>query len=486
MDGAGRSTVGIMAVNKANLIAWEPEDDTVPSASVVSAPVTAPKPVSQDEERRQDDDEIVQSRNVIAQRDISSAEVDEAFVPPNLPVVDDSVVAKAVLASVPAVQATEPATGGDADLDALQAAMAKRNVVSAQSDALVNALTAPSRSPLDEAVDQAVSECGISMSDPEMQKRFQLLVQLYFRDLRDRLETLSKLTMPIASGGVGMTDSEAEGAMKTLSQKNLLFHAVGLAHVKEGKEQYVAARVADTTAREELTVKKDTDSQDRAFERATGRSIPIPPRLLVPPKAILVTAVAKDMESVVVKSVIEPVVAPIVVPVPISANMPSQSVFQKPPNAVTPAPTIPAVKPTLDVPKSSVPTAPPIPVQKVVPSMSDVSGAPQRLTGPVEELRSTTLVDFRRLSRDPREALLKLRDKIDLLAEQSFEMKTRGIKAWQESEVQKTYLDILKASLEGIPVGDVIAKRTETNVPTLTKEEFDAVRVFNREVRFGS
>lgn len=96
-----------------------------------------------------------------------------------------------------------------------------------------------------------------------------------------------------------------------------------------------------------------------------------------------------------------------------------------------------------------------------------------------------TVKDFRRLSRDPHEATLKLRDKIDLLVEQSFEIKTAGIKAWQDSEVNRLYLSMLRASLEGKPILDVIAEKEGKNEPVLTKAEFDAVMELNRKLRFG-
>ena len=93
--------------------------------------------------------------------------------------------------------------------------------------------------------------------------------------------------------------------------------------------------------------------------------------------------------------------------------------------------------------------------------------------------------DFRRLSKEPREATLKIKDKIDLLEDQGFEVKTQGVKAWQDSEVNKLYLDTLRKSLEGKPVTEVIAERELAGEPTLNKAEFDSVMELNRKLRFG-
>ncbi|MEA3249552.1 MAG: hypothetical protein U9Q03_04305 [Patescibacteria group bacterium] len=89
------------------------------------------------------------------------------------------------------------------------------------------------------------------------------------------------------------------------------------------------------------------------------------------------------------------------------------------------------------------------------------------------------------MSKDPNEATLKIKDKIDLLENQSFSHKTAGIEAWRESPTNKLYLDILRQSLEGIPVVDVIGKMEEAGKEVLTKVEFDSIMALNRTLRFG-
>jgi len=116
--------------------------------------------------------------------------------------------------------------------------------------------------------------------------------------------------------------------------------------------------------------------------------------------------------------------------------------------------------------------------------MADVVASP-RLTGPIEELRNMTLQDFIRLSKDPKEATLKIKDKIDLLEEQSFDLKNQAVKAWHECEPSRLYLEILRTSLDGKPVTDVIAERNAKGEKSLTKEQFDAVMALNRILRFG-
>jgi hypothetical protein len=142
---------------------------------------------------------------------------------------------------------------------------------------------------------------------------------------------------------------------------------------------------------------------------------------------------------------------------------------------------MPPVSPTPT--SASTPTAPSKPGKPVV---SDVKPTARKLVGPVEELRSLTLKDFRRLSKEPKEATLKIKDKLDLLGdEQSFEVKTQGMKAWRESTLNKLYLEILRRSLEGQPISKVIVDMEDKGEETLTKPEFDAIMKMNREIRFG-
>ena len=115
--------------------------------------------------------------------------------------------------------------------------------------------------------------------------------------------------------------------------------------------------------------------------------------------------------------------------------------------------------------------------------MEDVAYKP-RLVGPVEELRELTLVDFRRLSPQAKVTADKIYAKIELLAEESYEKKIAGIKAWQESEVNKMYLGLLNESVDrAMPVQKMIEERQGAGRPTLTYEEFKTVMELNRRLR---
>lgn len=325
---------------------------------------------------------------------------------------------------------------------------------------------------LDGMVDEAVSIVGVSFPDEDIKKRFRTLVSLYFRDLRDQLETTSKFTMPVASGGMGMNDAEAERVMGMLKMKNDEFHSLMDGRAADGKARYVRERAEKVLTETEKDVQKDQAQIDEIYQNLLKKGGAAPPTTAAPaaprepaalPKIVPIRTPGKPLPA-------EPSASQPAAPAPVPSV---------PPPAAAPAP-----QPAAPV---TPPAAPAMPSGQLParPTVSDVKFV-HKLTGPVEELRALQVKDFRRLSKDPREATLKIKDKIDLLEDtQSFEVKTQGIKAWQDSEVNKLYLDILRKSLEGKPVNDVIAEREAKGEPTLNKAEFDAVMELNRKLRFG-
>jgi len=422
--------------------------------------------------------------------------------------------------------------------------------------------------------DEAMSVIGIPFDDEDMRRRFHTIVESYFNDLRDGIETRSKLILAKPSGGMGMTDGQADRVMGTLTVKQAEFEAAMRERLQTEKKAFVAQRAEkQLTERDDFEREEKTDL-DRRYAKLTGTELPVlsgvegPPEAkpAAPPKIIPVVqepkkpvaaglapaqgsvaaglapaqgsvaaglapaqgsvaaglapapkpqasvqpspnlqasslqppAPTKDSFDGFFKEAEKPVspspqpspaggrgstgegINP-VAPKPLaSAPRTSRSASVQGRPSVPPAPAPVATKPVESVTR----TSPPAPVSgKFV--VSDVKSAPTRLTGPVEEIRSISVRDFRHLSKIPTEATLRIKDKIDLLEEQSFPQKTAGIAAWRESPTNKLYLDILRQSLEGIPVADIIGKMEAEGKETLTKAEFDSIMGLNRMLRFG-
>lgn len=119
------------------------------------------------------------------------------------------------------------------------------------------------------------------------------------------------------------------------------------------------------------------------------------------------------------------------------------------------------------------------------PMVDDVRLQPSMVMGPVDELRAMDLLEFRRLSTNPVQAANRIKDKIDLLAEESVTKQAEGIQAFKESPVNKIYLDLGNESIAtGQPVVDLIAGLLQRGTPTLTVEEFNAITDLNKQIRY--
>ncbi|HPI67282.1 MAG TPA: hypothetical protein PKZ16_01945 [bacterium] len=108
-----------------------------------------------------------------------------------------------------------------------------------------------------------------------------------------------------------------------------------------------------------------------------------------------------------------------------------------------------------------------------------------RLMGPTEELGSITLENFRAWGKNIKEIMTKIKDKIDLLTDESYEKRAEGINHWRLSPVYQEYLMIGRKSVEtGQGVEDVINQKQMAHQPTLTLEEFQAIADLNEELTY--
>ncbi len=119
------------------------------------------------------------------------------------------------------------------------------------------------------------------------------------------------------------------------------------------------------------------------------------------------------------------------------------------------------------------------------PLVDDVRLQPSMVMGPIDELRAMDALEFRRLSPDPAQAARRMKDKIELLAEESITKQAEGIDAFKQSPINMLYLELGNESIaSGKPVSTVIAERQATGTPTLSEAEFDAISDLNKQLRF--
>jgi len=121
---------------------------------------------------------------------------------------------------------------------------------------------------------------------------------------------------------------------------------------------------------------------------------------------------------------------------------------------------------------------------KPKPTMNDVV-AEKRLMGPMDELRSMRLVDFRRLGTSTSERLQKVKNHIEELEEESFAKKVEAIQAWRSNPIYRMYVQIGSQSLMGTQtVADVIKEKQEKGEEVLTQDEFEQLTDFNKKLKY--
>lgn len=273
----------------------------------------------------------------------------------------------------------------------------------------------------DQEVDKIIKDCGIHFKYQEIENRFRTIILYRLKNVRDQIQTREMLLSSSLVGGMGFTTLEADRVLGVINQE--------LDHL-------------DNRFREKLTTAPFSELKQEAEKILQPPALP-PPQIVYQPPSLV-----------------------------------SQSVS-------SPLPPSPVIPPAVPVPPNPVPVyQPPVMAPGERPKIEDVRFQP-KLTGPVEEIRSMTLTDFRRLAPTPEQMIEKILQRINLLEEESFSQKTQAIKAWKESEIYRLYLSLGDQSMEERkPIFDIIRERQEKNLPTLTPEEVEAVIELNQKLRY--
>jgi hypothetical protein len=264
----------------------------------------------------------------------------------------------------------------------------------------------------------------------ELNDRFMNIIVARLKEVRKAGETAEALKKPVAAGGMGFGDEAAQKTLDLLETELSRIKASASTALNNEKEAFTKRSGEETVKRESDRRAEDTNELDRLYGKLSGQRSAAPK---ITPQLSPLKAAASAMASA----------APAVPPAPIA-----------PPSA----------------PQSK---------------MRDVRGAARpRLMGPGEELKNMNLTVFRRLSADPAVACQKLNDRLLILEEQSYSERVDGVKAWQDSPLNKLYLSILNESFGGGGgVSAVIRGREGKGEETLTEAEVRAIMDFNRKLK---
>jgi len=281
---------------------------------------------------------------------------------------------------------------------------------------------------LDKEVENILKQSQLNLTDPEQEKRFKNIILARFKDVRDRLETKEMLLSSPAVGGMGL-DNQTTDRILAIVDKEF---------------QRLNGRL-----RQEVSQEPFADLQAEA-EKILGDETFGPPTLVFESKKAV-----SPMPPVARVPVVRPERAKTVGPITIE----------------------PAVKPSVQFKKPSA-------TYTQRPKIEDVKFKPRSL-GPVEEIQSLTLADFRRLASNPAQAVERILEKIQILEEESFSQKIQAIRAWKQSEVYQLYLELGHLSMEQKrPIVEIIKERWSKQQETLTEEEFEAVSDLNQKLRY--
>ncbi|MEK9156523.1 MAG: hypothetical protein AAB448_00050, partial [Patescibacteria group bacterium] len=111
--------------------------------------------------------------------------------------------------------------------------------------------------------------------------------------------------------------------------------------------------------------------------------------------------------------------------------------------------------------------------------------AGNRLMGPVEQLETMTLADFRRLSTNPEEAVRKMEALLLSLQKTSYDERVRGVLAWRKSPLAGLSIALTTESLNtGVAIAEIAARRRSQGKESLGPAEMQALSKWNEKVRF--
>lgn len=291
---------------------------------------------------------------------------------------------------------------------------------------------------------EILSQFNYQPTDAVIAKRLENIVLARVKDIRDDLETREILLKGKKVGGMEFTDAQADDLL------SLIRRFVSQAPIKMIDVDDVLVKLPTTAASqpkiemedglpvvkmpsEPITIKQSQQLSDA--EKFIGES-----------------GLPAGQNNVKIKPVIEKSL-PVPQPQPFdTGKMIPESVL----NAKT------ALKPNLDDVKLE-----------------------RKTMGPIDELETMTIIEFRRLAADPQTAVGKIKEKINLLEKEGFNRRLEGINAWQKNEVNKFYRLLGQLSMsEGKSIEEVIKERLIGGKPTLALDEFNAVMELNRELRY--
>jgi len=312
----------------------------------------------------------------------------------------------------------------------------------------------------------------------DVQRRWKKIVEARIGGARGSEKTKALLEASEASGGLGMTADESRRLAELLEQtvsgfekRREEFSVIEkIAQVKQQSEGILAGpEAADRAGQNQLNARFVSMFGKNAVEemrKETHREIESP-EIAHPGE--------RAMSHVAPLNFVAPTVQ--ATPAPIEIKVPSAE-----PKYVPKVPD--KLRALIDAENPIFPLkTPAAPLQK---KSSDIRPG-MKLVGPIDELRTMSMVDFRRLSPDVSVRIQKIRSRIEVIAQDGPHEKIRAIQAFEQSDPVRLYRDVLKRSLiQQRSSDDLRADDKKAGKDYLEEDEILALRQFLTQIRYSS
>jgi hypothetical protein len=343
--------------------------------------------------------------------------------------------------------------------------------------------TAPLSLHQNELVQAVLGADSLQDRSEDLQKRWKMIVEARIGGARDAAKTRSMLELSEAAGGLGLSASEALRLANLLEQTASSFEKRREEFSVIEKNERVKNQAAAIMAGPEANDRKTQAQLNERFvamfgkgaveemRRETRREIESPEK----------AHPGESSRSHVAPFNLNP--APVAAPQSVSAPAaPAAPVNAEAPKYVPKVPD--KLRALIDADSPIFPLkAPAAPVQK---KSADIRPG-MKLIGPVDELRTMSLVDFRRLSNDVSVRIQKIRSRIEVIAEDGPHEKIRAIQAFEQSDPVRLYREILKRSLIEQKSTEVLCEEyKKQGKEFLDLDEITALRQFLTQIRYSS
>lgn len=297
------------------------------------------------------------------------------------------------------------------------------------------------------AVEMICKLQSMILEDKKLQDRCRQIVESRLREVRSAGDTQRQLERSVETGGLGVAGRKLAEMMEVIEKGVDQFQNVFYKKVKEDHDAFLTEQTSHRVEKQALIEKEDKVMTKRYVE-LTGK---------LPSEHVSAVAPSGARVS--------------------GAISPAQTISNREQKIDT-TKVRSVIEGAKELKVNSLPTP------TVRPKMEDVRTM-HRLSGPVDQLRAMTLVDFRRLSKDPFISAEKIKDQTDLAEAEGFEKKIAAIKAWQSSPLYHIYLSIARKSMqEGKPLEWARAESEKAGELMMAAPELAAILKLNNEMRF--